>query len=953
MGLAMVFVASCSGTQEEDSPVSIENKIVKFTISPQTVSKDQADIVVSHNGSASDTWYGFVTEDLTTRPSVLIISQREKVSPSTLHIGAKQTVRIKGLNPEKDYRYIVFGVTTDARLYGEAASFIFTTDEDFDIVEFEASVESVEAHEVTLAVSHNGKSKYTWNAFITEDLTTEASALMGEYVSDYARKHPDAPVPALGYGLSGKQIFTGLERTTDYRVIVYGQKENGAVYGTPAEVMFTTTEDYEKIKFNVESTHVGMTDASVKVSYTSKETLSWYGFLSDDMTAKTADLIAAKTAGVTNWETDAEKEITLTGLLDEHDYRYIVTGLRADGTYGVPGELRFKTISAAYVNCVFTVTAPEIKGCEVKINVQHTGKDGFEYYGFITTDLTSSLDDLAAAVTTEVDSKLRTGKNLTYVVNDLDPGTEYRYIVVGRFNGVNYGHPGELRFTTAATVDFAKDNNWKLVWEGTDRVLDSAAPEIITNNVADATVSGKYRFVLATFSVDDYLDTMDDFVKNSIAPWAVSNNSSQIAQGATLDEILKEASATEHFEFFDYGEDYTIFAVGINSNNIATGHYNFLQIHKDDPALKANYNDFIGDWELGSATISITAKANGSTYNIEGIPSVRSFSPAVSGVIEGVYTSDGKLTVSEQIYGSWDALSTIGNDYGMCDDYLFARFTAGGTAYRNWFANSDNPAVIFTIAKLPGNQWEFRPGKNDELGFTFDGFWSRWQIREGENAGLGNNYGQADFPVTFNKAPDAEPEYLAWLGAWNDGTNTYTIVRGKTNESFIINGFWSSFIAPVDYNTQTGGIIWKQRETGETVENTAGDVFDIYTSGFNANNNLYPNATNLAYWEMNGSSVAITCEDGLDLTILKLLAKNKSTGGWANFNGTVELSVEGGLTKGAASGAPVAAPARTLTLGTKETGYMVVPTYNPSYKAVSESRKAPKIVKKRQQAFNR
>ena len=203
------------------------------------------------------------------------------------------------------------------------------------------------------------------------------------------------------------------------------------------------------MNFSATVSNVTKNSAEVSVEYSAKqEDLTWYGFVTEDLTSPAASLIAAKVAGLSaaDYQTGAQT-VQLSELTPETDYRYIVTGINADGVYGAPADVRFSSLTEAYDNTVFTVTAGEIDAYTATLTITHNGWESFEYCGFLTEDLQSPVADIP--VPANADLNLMKGLETTVTLEDLDALTEYRYVVVGRYNGNNYGTRGEVRFTTA------------------------------------------------------------------------------------------------------------------------------------------------------------------------------------------------------------------------------------------------------------------------------------------------------------------------------------------------------------------------------------------------------------------------------------------------------------------------------------------------------------------------
>lgn len=312
---------------------------IQFNIEPVSVKKETATLKITHNGTENITWYGFNTTDVTTALATLITNTLKTVKDSDLRIGTSKEAYLSGLAPVTNYRYVVTGVNSDGTAYGIPAELKFTSaDEDYDEVVFRAREQDVTYTSANVKVSHNGgKDKFKWYGFITEDLTSEVSALIPA-----ANDIPEADVK------QGQELLvpvTGLLPGKEYRYIVTGYRVDDSgtkyVYGVPADRSFSTND----VKFTAAvSGAPGAKEATISVSHNGLEDMTWYGFATEDLTTPAADLAAAKAPAAADLKTGKAGTDVLTGLKDETKYRYIVCGFSAEGkAWGTPGTVEFTT----------------------------------------------------------------------------------------------------------------------------------------------------------------------------------------------------------------------------------------------------------------------------------------------------------------------------------------------------------------------------------------------------------------------------------------------------------------------------------------------------------------------------------------------------------------------------------------------------------------------------------
>ena len=445
------LVASCVKEQpKEEAPETP----VKFTVElNSTADAEYAEVVVRHDGLKDATWFGFVTKDVNSPVEDLIKAQLPNVNAKSLHVGNVQTVALRNLEEYVNYRYVAFGVNADGERYGEPGNLAFCTSPVFDVT-FQAEAGEIGSHQASFSVSHDGIDVLTYMAFVTDDVKSDLKAVAAEnYASIVGDNGKLNEGVELLKGTSGTVSFDELTHETDYRLVVYGIYDNNGVvisYGTPAEVKFTTPIDLSIVPFSATVSGITTESATATVTYDAKdEELTWYGFVSEDLTSPAATLVAAAVSGLSAeaLQTGKNKAIDIKDLTIETDYRFIATGVKDGKAFGVPADVKFSTLSEAYVNCQFTIVASDITPFGATLTITHNGLEDFQYHGFFTEDFDTALADLE--IPANADSNLMTGLEKVVEVEDLKPLTKYRYVVVGRYAGNEYGHRGEVVFETA------------------------------------------------------------------------------------------------------------------------------------------------------------------------------------------------------------------------------------------------------------------------------------------------------------------------------------------------------------------------------------------------------------------------------------------------------------------------------------------------------------------------
>ncbi len=180
------------------------------------------------------TWYGFVT---TEKDIVLAAENRYwdlyyNRPIDDLKTGP-QTFTIDNLEPDTEYSYVVFCVTSEGERYGEPASAEFTTDcPTFSLNVDESTVTDVS---VQVEVTTDGGPANTWYGFVTTNKNVD-QAVEEKYWELYYSGYIDG-LKAQSQTVTVENLLPGVE----YVYIVFGLTYDGRRYGEPVSVEFKTT----------------------------------------------------------------------------------------------------------------------------------------------------------------------------------------------------------------------------------------------------------------------------------------------------------------------------------------------------------------------------------------------------------------------------------------------------------------------------------------------------------------------------------------------------------------------------------------------------------------------------------------------------------------------------------------------------------------------------------------
>ena len=127
--IAVAFVGCGNDKPGPDSgtgtPSTEYTQDLQFTLELKEVDVDQAKVVVEHNGTTTDSWYGFATTETDIDKAITdaLAAGNIKLQKKT-----KYTVTVKNLEPETKYTFVAVGVTAEGKTYGEPATLEFTTE---------------------------------------------------------------------------------------------------------------------------------------------------------------------------------------------------------------------------------------------------------------------------------------------------------------------------------------------------------------------------------------------------------------------------------------------------------------------------------------------------------------------------------------------------------------------------------------------------------------------------------------------------------------------------------------------------------------------------------------------------------------------------------------------------------------------------------------------------------
>ncbi len=260
---AIVFttLASCTekGPDQPGTNGSL-NENIEFTIKVMKVEGTTATIKVEHNGTEADSWYAFATTEKDAMKAyqnkVKELQKEEKIEVNNK---VSLTKQIKDLEPNKDYLYVVFGITESGQIYGIPASEQFKTgSKKTDMVVNPAwtteytgpGVINETEYEHTISVKSTDLNKYfitAWDklSFETYDVSDialyELENLKAWLEAYNEEKKTDITLNQMlftGNGMDAMNLYPG-----DWYAIAIGVDSNGELSGLYAASEFNIPEE--------------------------------------------------------------------------------------------------------------------------------------------------------------------------------------------------------------------------------------------------------------------------------------------------------------------------------------------------------------------------------------------------------------------------------------------------------------------------------------------------------------------------------------------------------------------------------------------------------------------------------------------------------------------------------------------------------------------------------------
>jgi hypothetical protein len=244
------------GTETPEEDIDYTEDIA-FELELKSLEADAAEITISHNGTEDDTWYAFATTS--TNVNVSLENMIEELTAAGgkvegLSNGTRKTVKVRGLEPDTKYTYIVFAITADGDVYGTHEFIRFTTPIGFGpnpawAIEYTGrQFIGNEEYEHTVTVTSSDENPYFMTIVTKERFDgTDIKTLLNEeldsfkdFIDSYNKYYGiDSSVEDWSYTGSAIDAF-GIELGYTYVAMAIGASPKGELTG-----LYAVSEEFE------------------------------------------------------------------------------------------------------------------------------------------------------------------------------------------------------------------------------------------------------------------------------------------------------------------------------------------------------------------------------------------------------------------------------------------------------------------------------------------------------------------------------------------------------------------------------------------------------------------------------------------------------------------------------------------------------------------------------------
>lgn len=280
----------------EEEPAAIKPAAIEITVRQKEVSYNKAIINVRHNGPEEITWYGFLTEDITTQEFKLINEKRRELAKGSEFGLIRETDRnilLEDLKEDTAYKYIAFGITEDGALYDNVGYgsikftttqniYVLTKTEDWTITRLGRNEDNSKE---LIEVKANKGGRFAWQ-YVSKESIDEFDKQYPDGFELWGYENGDYNNEVYFGTVSGIEYFAISQIETTLYYIGQGYKLNDLTYvyeeGKPFEIDRLTSGTYYMVAYGfggdgMHTQKYSVAEITIEEEAAEEEYEKWFG----------------------------------------------------------------------------------------------------------------------------------------------------------------------------------------------------------------------------------------------------------------------------------------------------------------------------------------------------------------------------------------------------------------------------------------------------------------------------------------------------------------------------------------------------------------------------------------------------------------------------------------------------------------------------------------------------
>ena len=599
---------------------------------------------------------------------------------------------------------------------------------------------------------------------------------------------------------------------------------------------------FDVAQFAVQMSEITAVSATAQVTVTENMDAPWYGFVTADLESSAEEVVDNTVSSLSvgwNMLNTGNKNVPVENLIPGgFNYRYIVTGLAADGrTYGTPAEVNFRTVMDYSVNPDWSVSfiGTVLDEGEYATYYQVSGLEAGGYFGYIVVTAEDYETYGAAEIAAQdAETIIRAGtvsknicdKDYYYTWDALTPG-DYYFIMYG----VDKNYYPTMKYTAQAfTVEAATDayESYVGTWYSIESKVFTIDEETINQSyLVCEDLYAYFEGGYITFSFEPaggyyYQVALDE--NGDVLP-----NYSMLGYG-----LISEDGKTITFVGAENVAAITIAEFNGTGWNEVEGAPVFefpVVLSSEEPTPTEAYSAWLGTWyspgvdpfEIKQGIINNTLLMTGffKDYEIE-----LEFDKETGNV--NFYTQQiGEYEGNPIVFTGIDSYDYVETAYQADPAYLL------GTASLSADGKSFELVGNEYVAIYSGNPWDEKIVSMKLFVYTKNDYYDM-DLIDPDADDITIDVG------TFTDAiPEPSEEYLAWIGNWSvprgkfsSDADTWTISEYKMNASYIITGIENTpFEVEAVFDKSTGTISISEQTVYSLTTEDDDNIMTVYLYG--------------------------------------------------------------------------------------------------------------------------